>query len=151
MIEIYPKMKFTLKELVVVGEVLKSVPARTPNRLDLILEYIQSVLSDVPQNADQKLIDVDWIGCGMDRFQLTKECLDSIKCFVPQLNETISRYDGKTFTPIIALPSKIRCCGKSIKILGRHATMKLYDVNQLPELLSYHGRCQTCKTSYGAV
>lgn len=143
-------MKFTLQELVVVGEVLKCIPIRTPNRIDVILEYVHTILADVSHNADYNLIDVEINQCEMDRFQITKECLDSIKCFLPQLNEQLKVYhfDGEPIMPTIALPTTMSCCGKKIKILGRHATMKLYDISQVRTLLSYHGKCITCKTSY---
>ena len=143
-------MKFTLQELIIVGEVLKSVPSRTPNRIDVVLEYVRDLLADVENNhGNQKLIDVEINYCEIERFQLTLECIAAIQCFIPVMDAmVISRSDGTSLAPTFALPSKVWCCGKTIKILSRHANLKLYDVGQVRELKSYHGKCQRCKTSY---
>ena len=140
-------MKFSLQELVVLGEVLKSVPARTPNRSEVIFQFANAVLSDVGGTSDQNLVDVD-INCGFPRFQMSPACLDAVRCFIPVISETVSRIDGSSICPTIALPTTITCCDRHIKILGRHATMKLFDTDQVRDLHSYHGKCMKCKTSF---
>ena len=139
-------MKFTLQELVVLGEVLKSVPGRTPNRLDTIVEFTSAILSDVGR-INQNLIEVN-VDCEIERFVISRACIDAVKWHVPLINEIVYKYDGSSLCPTIVMPTNITCCGKNIKILGRHATMKLYDIDIVRELRSYHGKCAKCKKSY---
>lgn len=125
---------------------MKSVPSRTPNRLDVILEFTSTILSDSAKTC-QRFIEID-VKYERDRFELSRACLDAVKCFIPLINETVYKYDGSKLCPTVALPTIITCCGKNIKILARHATMKLYDIDQVRDLHSYHGKCMKCKSSY---
>ena len=138
-------MKFTIQELVVIGEIMKSIPNRTPNRSELILEYARMIIQE--EQPNEKLIEVP-IDCQIERFELTIDCLDVVKCFLPVLSEKVSRIDGADLCPIVLLPTTNLCCGKLVKILGRHAVMTIYDIDRVNILRSYHGKCSSCKTSY---
>ena len=124
---------------------MKSIPNRTPNRSELILEYARTIIKE--EQPNQKIVDVP-IDCQFERFQLTIDCLDVVKFFLPVLTERVSKYDGTDLCPTILLPTTHLCCGKWIKILGRHAVMTIYDIDRVNELRSYHGKCATCKTRY---
>ena len=63
---------------------MKSIPIRTPNRSELIIEYARMIIQEELPN--EKLIEVP-IDCQIERFELTVDCLDVVKCFLPVLRE----------------------------------------------------------------
>ena len=85
------KMKFTIQELAVRGEIMKSTPNRTPNRSELVIEYARMIIQE--EQPNEKLIEVP-IDCQIERFELNVDCLDAVKCFLPVMRE-MNKYTSK--------------------------------------------------------
>ena len=111
----------------------------------IITEITSAILSDiVGASPNQQLVEIN-VNSDIDCFEISRACIDIVKWCVPLVNETVYKHDGSSLCPTIAMPTDITCCGKNIKIFDQHATLSLYEIDTVKELLSYHGNCVNCK------
>ena len=139
-------MQISLRELIVISELFKSTPLRTPNRNNVILENAKSILSDRDEEVYPSVtlnINVD-----ISMFQLTIHCIDAIQFFIPQIKETLCKERHYPLCQIYVLPINSWCCGKNAKIQSYGAEIILYDIDFISKVKSYHGKCGKCKANY---
>lgn len=117
-------MKIELKTVIIISNLYKYVPARTPNRLNVINKFAEEMLdasiNDSGNERSQKVLIKlhDEEGVNETEFKLDLSNLARLSQNLVSLEQAASFIDCK-----ILLPSKIFCCQKALNILDAHATI----------------------------
>ena len=138
-------MKCSVDVLIYLTDLYTGVPHHTPQRY----KFIHSLLADAFHSLREGYV-VDVPGFDVDDGRTLKTMDDITPDFIAAYNEHAHKFKSK-FTPNkchVFMPSELFCCGKSIKMNVRYATVKVYHVDSVEEARSYHGTCKSCKKIY---
>ena len=140
--------------MVALCNIFKHIPPETPNRMDTIFEYAESMnvgrQDDRNANFTQE-VTLDIPDASLEpettRFSLNKNVLLSMSQNFSILNEAKVKTQNDNY-PLIFLPSKLRCCSKFLNILNVYAGIHVYTQNGVRQGRLYHAKCRVCKTSH---
>ena len=139
-------MKIRFDHLLVLAEIFKSVPERSPARHTLIEEYAKEMFALI-QNDKHFYVNI-WDECKDECFVINRDNLMKLESKIVQLLFHVKKLDGNSLTPKILIPTEHRCCGKKIKIESKFATPIVYDINSIFEAKVYHGKCNECQMTF---
>lgn len=118
-------MKCSVDVLIYLTDLYNGVPHHTPQRY----KFIHSLLADAFHSLRESYV-VDVPGFDVDDGRTLKTMDDITPDFIAAYNEHAHKLKLK-FTPNkchFFMPSELFCCGKSIKMNVRYATVKVYHV-----------------------
>ena len=140
-------MKIMLADLVKLCKIFNHIPPETPNRIDLVLEYAESIIEKTGK-ADKNFGEVTLdIPMDIEHFSLTKDVLICMSIYIATLNNALLLKENNSL-PLILLPSQLRCCSKVLSIISTYAEIPIYTENGCCMGRSYHSKCRLCKTCH---
>lgn len=140
-------MKVQYDIILILTELYKVVPLKTPNRMDIIQKFAIDLMNDIDVTPFQ--IDLPIEKSVMeDEFSLCKENLISLESKMPRSSFNINHGNGAPLFSKVLLPRIYLCCGRSIKIKSDFASVVFYDLEYVGQARSYHGKCQSCKKAF---
>ena len=140
-------MKINFELLVVLCDLYKAVPVRTPKRLDIILQFANIITESGLSCTRNVIIDLhdEEKMFQNSPFNLTMHELARLEQNIPKLKlMTQNRINA----PLILLPSVHFCCDKILKINSSYADVKVYSNDGLYRARSYHSKCKKCGCTY---
>ena len=145
-------MLIDLETLIIICDLYKYVPPRTPNRINVILQFCKEILAASPpteEHGKSKYIIFklhDEKEGDNTVFELNYENLLRLSQNVVTLQHAVSGIQ-RSYHKIL-LPSKIVCCQKIHNIVNAFALIKVYTENGVLDARSYHAKCRVCKLLY---
>lgn len=121
---------------------LYQIPWKTPNRFKMILDYAQEGYQHFANGYE---IDVPFFNDGNGNFLLTMNCILKFAEYAKSFRVS---EDNHIIIDVVLLPSMYFCCGKSIKMDPRYASLILYCETEIKMAKSYRGKCSKCHEIY---
>lgn len=141
-------MKINFEVLLVLCDLFKTVPLKTPKRLELIYEMLKELIDFENLFCSREvIIDIpnEELHFQNSPFTLNIQNIAILEQSAPKLNYITQ---NRLHVPFILVPSTFMCCEKSLKIVSSYAEMKVYTQKGLKMARSYHSKCKTCNYVY---
>ena len=141
-------MKISFDSLLLIADLFKIVPARTPDRLNVVLDYYKKELQQagIPSSTKTEIIlQLNGEDNLSQQFEPTVENMGRLAEYVVNVGDqgTLKKKYHK-----ILLPQRLFCCNKKLNIVNSFATVNIYTTNGIQNTRSYHGKCNKCKSIY---
>ena len=144
-------MRINLDYFIILCDLFKNVPPRTPKRLNVIQSLAEQIWQEFQQDSNPYCKEEIFVDIEREETKLSESFQINN---VSELSEHMHRFTqmdsikSQEFEKIL-LPTMYFCCGKLITIDGRHfAAITLYTENGVLRGRSYHGNCKCGKTFY---
>ena len=146
-------MKIEVELLLLLSELYKSIPHRTPKRYELIHEFASEIWNQRQLENDhcKMTVAIDVHNNNEDlfststNFQLTINNIVRFEQDMPAVRCKLAFYEK---IEKILLPLTYHCCNHELKIIPYHASLPLYTNDGLMMSRSYHAKCRKCKSNY---
>ena len=152
MINTSTDMKINVDLLIVLSELYKAVPFRTPHRINVIYEFADAIWKSMPQPQHDlcnkecviNLRGEDYFSADTE-FKMSIDNILRLEHDIPKLTLSLP-LSGKSDR--ILIPTTYYCCGYLLNIIPYYASMPLYTNNGIVSCRSYHSKCRVCKVNY---
>ena len=141
-------MKINFEMLILLCDLYKAVPLKTPKRLDIILETAKDVvINDNLSCTRYVIIDLhdEEVPFQTSPFNLSLETIARLEQNIPKLQYLTQ---NRLNVPWILLPTVFFCCGKMLRINTSYANIKIYSNKGLHTARSYHAKCKNCGDAF---